>query len=200
MENLLPNQTDLLETLSQIVPLPSTLQQRIKDETLTQKFKRKHLLLQPGETAKRLYFIQQGLIRTYFIDEHGKECTTWFIEPGHLIYPSYSFITQKPSYEYIEVLQDSKLQSLSWNQINSYYAEFKEANLLGRIITQKHYLHSEQRAYLLRTATSEYRYELLLKKHPNIEQQITQNHIASYLGISRETLSRIRRKKLKRVT
>ena len=75
--------------------------------------------------------------------------------------------------------------------------ELKEGNLLGRIITQKHYLLSEQRAFLLRTATAQYRYELLLKNHPNIEQQITQNHIASYLGISRETLSRIRRKKLK---
>lgn len=56
---------------------------------------------------------------------------------------------------------------------------------------------SEQTAYLLRTGTPKYRYELLLKKYPNIEQQVTQNHIASYLGISRETLSRIRRKKLK---
>jgi CRP-like cAMP-binding protein len=200
MENLLPNEADLLETLGLIVPLSSSLQQRIKDDAITHKFRKKHLLLQPGEIAKRLYFIQCGLVRAYFIDELGKECTTWFMQSGNMVYPSYSFITQKPSYEYVEVLQDCKLQSLSWQQVNSYFADFKEANHLGRIITQKHYLMSEQTAFLLRTSTSEHRYELLLQQHPKIEQHITQNHIASYLGISRETLSRIRRKKLKCVS
>jgi CRP-like cAMP-binding protein len=153
--------------------------------------------LKPGEIVKRLYFIQRGLVRAYFIDELGKECTTRFMQSGNLVYPSYSFITQKPSYEYIELLKDCKLQSLSWQQINSYYSDFREGNLLGRIITQKHYLMSEQATYLLRTGTPQYRYELLIKRYPNIEQQITQNHIASYLDISHETLSRIRRKKLK---
>jgi len=190
------NEADLLETLGFIIPLPAPLQQRVNDEVITETFKRKHLLLRPGETARRLYFIRYGFLRAYFIDSSGKECTTWFMGKGDLMISVYSFFTQKPAYEYIEVLDDCKLQSLTWNQLNSYYADFAEGNLLGRIVTQKYYLLSEERALFLRTQTPENRYEMLVERYPDIEQKTTQSNIASYLGISRETLSRIRRKKL----
>ncbi|RZJ88127.1 MAG: Crp/Fnr family transcriptional regulator [Chryseobacterium sp.] len=190
------NEADLLETLGFIIPLPAPFQQRVNEEVIIETFKRKHLLLRPGETARRLYFIRYGFLRAYFIDSSGKECTTWFMGKGDLMISVYSFFTQKPAYEYIEVLDDCKLQSLTWNQLNSYYADFAEGNLLGRIVTQKYYLLSEERALFLRTQTPENRYEMLVERYPDIEQKTTQSNIASYLGISRETLSRIRRKKL----
>ncbi|MGM9475252.1 Crp/Fnr family transcriptional regulator [Pedobacter sp. GSP4] len=190
-------EADLLETLSFIAPLPAPLQQRVNQEVVTESFNRKHLLLRPGETARRLYFIRSGFLRAYFIDENGKECNTWFMGKGDLMISVYSFFTQKPAYEYIEVLQDCKLQSISWQQLNAYYADFPQGNLLGRIVTQKYYIMSEERAIFLRTQTPTLRYEKLLEQHPDIEQQTSQTNIASYLGISRETLSRIRRKKLR---
>ena len=196
MKNDSRNEADLLETLGFIIPLPAPFQKRVNEEVITETFRRKHLLLQPGETARRLYFIRHGFLRAYFIDSNGKECTTWFMGKGDLMISVYSFFTQKPAYEYIEVLEDCKLQSLTWNQLNSYYADFEEGNLLGRIVTQKYYLLSEERALFLRTQTPENRYEMLIEKYPDIEQQTTQSNIASYLGISRETLSRIHRKKL----
>lgn len=196
MKNNSRNEADLLETLGFIIPLPAPFQKRVNDEVITETFKRKDLLLEPGEIARRLYFIRQGFLRAYFIDSNGKECTTWFMGKGDLMISVYSFFTQKPAYEYIEVLEDCKLQSLTWNQLNSYYADFEEGNLLGRIVTQKYYLLSEERALFLRTQTPENRYEMLIEKHADIEQQTTQSNIASYLGISRETLSRIHRKKL----
>ena len=194
MEKTIP-EADLLETLGFIIPLPETMQNRINQQVITQEFKHKHLLLRPGETARRLYFIRKGFLRAYFIDKQGKECTTWFMGQGDLMISVHSFFTQNPAHEYIEVLQDCKLQSLTWNELNAFYADFKEGNLLGRIVTQKYYMLSEERAIFLRTQTPQHRYELLLERHPQIEQQTTQNNIASYLGMSRETLSRIRRKK-----
>jgi CRP-like cAMP-binding protein len=189
-------EADLLETLSFIAPLPAPLQSRVNKEAITENFGRKHLLLRPGETSRRLYFIRSGFLRAFFVDENGKECTTWFMGKGDLMISVYSFFTQNPAHEYIEVLQDSKLQSISWQQLNAYYADFPQGNLLGRIVTQKYYIMSEERAIFLRTQTPNLRYEKLLEQHPDIEQQTSQNNIASYLGISRETLSRIRRKKL----
>ncbi|TCD05940.1 Crp/Fnr family transcriptional regulator [Pedobacter frigidisoli] len=189
-------EADLLETLGFIVPLPAPFQQRVNEEVIIENFGRKHLLLRPGEIARRLYFIRSGFLRAFFIDENGKECTTWFMGKGDLMISVYSFFTQKPAFEYIEVLQECKLQSLSWNQLNAYYADFPQGNLLGRIVTQKYYIMSEERAIFLRTQTPSLRYELLIAQHPDIEQKTSQNNIASYLGISRETLSRIRRKKL----
>lgn len=196
MHKQIIDEADLLETLSFIAPLPAPLQNRVNQEAVIENFNRKHLLLRPGETARRLYFIRSGFLRAYFIDEHGKECTTWFMGKGDLMISVYSFFTQKPAHEYIEVLQKSKLQSISWQQLNAYYADFPQGNLLGRIVTQKYYIMSEERAIFLRTQTPVLRYEKLLEQHPDIEQQTSQTNIASYLGISRETLSRIRRKKL----
>lgn len=172
------------------------MQNRVNQEVITETFGRKHILLRPGEISRRLYFIRSGFLRAYFIDDNGKECTTWFMGNGDLMISVYSFFTQRPAYEYIEVLQDCKLQSLSWNQLNAYYADFPQGNLLGRIVTQKYYIMSEERAIFLRTHTPYLRYDLLLEQHPDIDQKTSQNNIASYLGISRETLSRIRRKKL----
>lgn len=194
MTNIHNEEADLLEALGFLVPLPAPMQQRVSQEAITQNFNRKHLLLKPGETARRFYFIRSGFLRSYFIDDQGKECTTWFLGKGEMMIPAYSFFTQKPSYEYIEVLQDCKLQSLSWNELNAYYADFPQGNLLGRIVTQKYYILSEERSVLLHTHNPELRYNRLLERHPNIEQQTTLTNVASYLGISRETLSRIRSK------
>jgi len=191
-------EADLLDTLSFIVPLPAPLQSRVNQEAITETFNRKHLLLRPGETARRLYFIRSGFLRAFFIDENGKACTTWFMGKSDLMISVYSFFTQQPAHEYIEVLQDCKLQSISWQQLNAYYADFPQGNLLGRIVMQKYYIMSEERAIFLRTQTPKLRYEKLLEYHPDIEQQTSQINIASYLGISRETLSRIKREKLQR--
>lgn len=188
-------EADLLETLGFIVPLPAPMQERVNREILTEKFNRKHLLLKPGETARRLYFIRSGFLRAYFIDDQGKECTTWFMGKGDLMISVYSFFTQKPAHEYIEVLQDCKLQSLSWHELNAYYADFPQGNLLGRIVTQKYYILSEERSIFLRSQTPETRLNQLLERYPDIEQQTTLTNIASYLGMTRETLSRIRSKK-----
>ena len=192
MLNYLNEEADLLETLGLIVPLPTPFQQRVKQEAIIQTFNRKHLLLRPGETARRLYFIRSGFLRSYFIDDQGKECTTCFMRKGDLMISAHSFFTQKPAQEYIEVLQDCKLQSLSWNELNAYYADFPQGNLLGRIVTQKFYMLSEKRSMLLCTHAPELKLKQLLEQYPDIEQQTTLTNIASYLGISRETLSRIR--------
>ncbi|NII83137.1 Crp/Fnr family transcriptional regulator [Pedobacter sp. SG908] len=190
-------EADLLETLSFIIPLPTPMQNRVKAESLIETFERKKLLLSPGETARRVYFVRSGFLRAYFIDDSGNECTTWFTGKGDLMISISSFFTQQPANEYIEVLQDCKLQSISWLELNAYYADFREANLVGRLITQRYFTLSEERAILLRTRSPEQRYDLLLRNHPEIEQQTTQQNIASFLNISRETLSRIRRKKIR---
>ncbi|WP_316795324.1 Crp/Fnr family transcriptional regulator [Pedobacter agri] len=195
MKNLI-EEANLFETLGFVVPLPAHFQKRLDEEILLQEFKKKHLVLRPGDICKRLYFVSSGFLRAFFIDDDGRECTTWFVGKGDLMISAYSFFTQQPAHEYIEVLEDCKLQSLTWKQINSFYADFREGNLLGRVFIEKYYITSEARAIFLRTNRPENRYNLLMATHPELESQTTQSNIASYLAISRETLSRIRRKKL----
>lgn len=196
MTNVSTQEADLLETLGFIIPIPAQMRERVNQESIIEKFNRKQFLLVPGETARKFYFIREGFLRAYFIDEDGKECTSWFTSKGDFIFSVYSFFNQKPSYEYIEVLQDSVLQSLTWRQLNNYYADFEIGKLFGRIVIQK-YLLSEERAIFLRKPNPEMKYNFLLKIHPDIEQKTTLTNIATYIGVTRETLSRLRSKKLR---
>ncbi|RYZ26008.1 MAG: Crp/Fnr family transcriptional regulator [Chitinophagaceae bacterium] len=196
MENI-TNCPDLMEVLGQITPLPEPFQQRVNSQLQTETYSAKTLLLRPGETCRKLYFIKSGFFRAYHIDQNGKEYTTWFMGTADLMISVHSFFTQTPAEEYIEVLQDSILQSISWLQLQAYYADFKESNYLGRIVTEKYYIQSEERALFLRTQSPEERYQHLLSKHPHIEQLTSTANIASYLGLTRETLSRLRSKLLR---
>lgn len=188
---------EVLHVLGNIAPLPEPFQQRIREQLLTERYQARHLLLSPGEISRRVYYIRQGFLHAYFIDQQGKKHTSWFMGRGDVMISVYSFFTQKPAQEYIEVLQDAVLQSLTWSQLQSYYADFPQGNLAGRIITEKYYLLSEERSISLRTQTPEARYQYLLERHPDIHLMTTAENIASYLGITRETLSRIRKKALK---
>jgi len=188
---------DLMEVLGQITPLPEPFQQRVNSQLQTETHKARTLLIRPGETCRKLYFIKKGFFRAYHLDQNGKEYTTWFMGQADLMISVHSFFTQQPAEEYIEVLQDSTIQSISWLQLQAYYADFKESNYLGRIVTEKYYIQSEERALFLRTQSPEQRYQHLLNKHPNIDQLTTTANIASYLGLTRETFSRLRSKLLK---
>jgi CRP-like cAMP-binding protein len=195
METTSEEQTaDLLLVMGAIVPLPEPFQQRITQQLITEEFPKGHKLLSPVETCRRIYFIKKGLARSYHIDNEGRELTTWLMGTGDLMISIYSFFTQRPAQEYIEVLQDSILQSVTWNQLQSYYADFSQGNLIGRIVTEKYYIESEERALFLRTQSPEERYQALINKHPDIFQLTTITNIASYLCMTRETLSRLRSK------
>lgn len=183
---------DLRQILGKITPLSASFQQRLQEQLLTENFPQRHFVLRPGEIARRIYFIRQGFLRAFSIDRNGRQTTSRFFSQGELMTSIHSFFNQQPAEEYIEVLKASTVQSLSWNKLNSFYADFPESNLVGRILLQKHYTQSEKHHIMMRIFNPLERYQALLSLYPKIEQQTTQTNIASYLGLSRETLSRMK--------
>lgn len=111
---------------------------------------------------------------------------------GEFIISVYSFFSRRPSFENIEVLEDCIVQSINWDQLQAIYKQYPEFNLTGRIITEQYYIQSEERSIQLQTLSGKERYEKLLREYPGILQKASLGHIASYLGIKQETLSRIR--------
>ncbi|MFD0763219.1 Crp/Fnr family transcriptional regulator [Mucilaginibacter lutimaris] len=182
----------LIQTLNFISPLSGALDKRFRENLIEEKLPRRHLLLEEGRVNNKIYFINKGFARAFYYTREGKECTSWFMGKGELMISVYSFYTQTPAAENIELLEDSELLSMTWSQLQSIYADFPEYNFTGRIVTEKYYQLSEERAVLLRTLTARERYEKLLSTHPDILRQASQGQIASYLGISPETLSRVR--------
>jgi len=185
----------LLQTLTFIAPLSAGLQQAFAGYITEEHYPKKHLLLTEGQTAKKIFFIKEGFARAYYYTKEGKECTSWFMGQGDIMISIYSFLTQQPAAESIEILEHSVIQSMSWTDLQAIYADFKEFNYIGRIVTEKYYIQSEERSILLRTLSARERYELLLKSHPGILKKASMGQVASYLGISPETLSRVRGKK-----
>lgn len=184
----------LFAVLNAIYPLSEKIKFHLNAIVKEETFSRKTLLLSEGDVAKKIYFIVEGITRGYYV-KNGEEYTTWFMQPGDVMISVYSFFTQKPSQEYIELLDDSTLQSITWQQLQQLYTDFPEFNIIGRMLTEQYYIESEERAIALRCLSAAGRYELFSKRFPQIIQKASVGQIATHLGISRETLSRIRAKR-----
>lgn len=188
---------DLLEVLGSVAPLSEGYQKRMRSQLVTEHYPAKHLLLAPGEICRRIYFISSGLVRIYHIDNMGRERTIIFMGPGELAIDATSFYEQLPATEFLETLQDTTIQSIGWQELNALYADFAEGNYIGRVVTQKYLVRAVERNIELVTFSLHERYENLIKRYPLIEQQASQAQIASYLNISRETLSRLKSEQLR---
>jgi CRP/FNR family transcriptional regulator, anaerobic regulatory protein len=182
----------VIRVLNLISPLSTALRECIQGYLKPERLPRKHHLLSEGQTSNRIYFIQEGCARAYYFDLDGREHTCWFMGSLDIMISVYSFFTQLPSSENIELLEDSILLSVTWDELQSIYADHPEFNFHGRIISQKYYIQAEERAIILRTKSPAERYQLLLKTYPNILQKASLGQIASFLCITQETLSRIR--------
>ncbi|MFD0940128.1 Crp/Fnr family transcriptional regulator [Pedobacter boryungensis] len=183
-----------LKNAQQIHPLSTELIEHLSTVVKVLKLSNGHILLKERDIAKHIYFIEQGFARCYYMKD-GKDITQWFMSTGDAMISVFSFFNQTPSLEYIELLEDSVLLCTSYADLQELYRKFPEFNVIGRVLTEKYYILSEERAIALRSMTAQERYADLLKKHPKILQKASLKHISSYLGIAPETLSRIRAKK-----
>ncbi|PJJ53264.1 Crp/Fnr family transcriptional regulator [Hymenobacter chitinivorans] len=179
--------------ISQLQPLSPELTTALLASTVREELPFHHQLLQPGQVARRLYFLETGLVRGYTL-LHGREVSSWFMQAGDFVISILSFFTQQPSQEYLELLEPAVVHSISYDQLQRLYHDFPEFNFIGRRVLEKYYVLSEQRAQNLRSRTATERYELLLRDFPTVFQRVALHHIASHLGMAPETLSRLRNK------
>lgn len=178
----------LFQVLTFIAPLSLALKERMRSYIKEEFRPKKTLLLREGEIARKIYFIRDGFARSFYLDRDGREHTIWFLGARDIMISVHSFYTQQPSTENIQLLEDSRLLSLTWDQVHTIYAEHPEFNYHGRLLTQKYYIQSEERAILLRTKNPAERYQILLKTHPGILQKAALRDIASFLSITPETI------------
>jgi CRP-like cAMP-binding protein len=150
-------------------------------------------LISEGQICKYLYFLDSGCVRGFYnID--GKDITQWFGFENDFATSFRSFIAQVPTAEYIHAVEDCVLWSIAKDDINNLLKNFSEVEKLVRLIYEQYYIRLEERYANAHFKTATERYENLLQNEPHIVQRIPLGYIASYLGISQETLSRIRAK------
>ncbi|KIA94316.1 hypothetical protein OC25_10380 [Pedobacter kyungheensis] len=192
-EDYLENYQSLFTVFSNIHPLSDELKSAIVKNSNVIQVKRKTTLLSAGESSNTIYFIVNGAARVYYLDKDGKQTNTWFLFENELLISVYSFFTGQPSFEYIETLEDATLIAVKREKLDELYLKYMDFNFIGRKLTEYYYIRNEMQANDLRILSAKERYEQLLKRNPQLFQRVSLGHIASYLGISQETLSRIRK-------
>ncbi|HHC78391.1 MAG TPA: Crp/Fnr family transcriptional regulator [Flavobacteriia bacterium] len=157
-------------------------------------FDKKTILVKEGQFATNMYFIVKGAARAYYLKD-GKDVTDWFAFENDFICAINSFFLKIPSPHYIEVIEPSILLKISKEHIEKLSDKYREFDSLGKIIITKTMLQLQQRIVSIQFETASQKLESLEENLPNITQRVPLMHIASYLGITLETLSRIRNAK-----
>ena len=147
-----------------------------------------------GIICDRLAFIRSGLMRSFFSIK-GKETTTYFLEAGDIAVAMSSFIDMKPAFENIQAIEDSEVFVLTKENLEMLYRKSWKWQQTGRVIIEQYYVVMEKRSIAMQTLSAKERYDALMQEHPDLLLRAPLHYVASYLGISPETLSRIRRGK-----
>lgn len=156
-------------------------------------FPKKSILLSQGETENHLSFISKGIVRQYVPLADG-ELTFGFVFQGAFVSAYDSFLTQSPSNYVVETVSDTVLWRLTYQDLQTVYKESSIGNLIGRRASEELFLKKSQRELSLLQDSAEERYLKLFTERPELIREIPLKYIASYIGVTPQSLSRIRKR------
>ena len=183
----------LLAHIKNYSPLSTQAQNALQDCFEKISLPKNGYLLSEGKICRHLYFLEKGALRGFY-NLDGKEITHWFGFEKDFVTSFHSFTTQEPAVENIQLLEGSILWAISKETLTALFNEYHEIERLMRIAYEKYYIRLEERFVNAQFKAASERYQNLLQQTPHILERVPLGYIASYLGISQETLSRIRNK------
>ncbi len=183
----------LLQMLNKIRPLSQELEKILIESFEPSEIKKGKILLYEGDVCKNLWFLANGLLRSYH-NIGSKEITSRIMFTNHIVIAPGSFFKQMPATESIEALTYCTVVTVPYSKLQEIYKCFPEFNYHTRIITEDYFYKQEQRLYMLRKQNSTEKYKYFIKNYGEYLQHIPQKYIASFLNITRETFNRIRNK------
>lgn len=186
--------TKLIDYILNIVQIPVENAKCISDQFKPFEVKKGNLILQIGKVSNDYMFINEGLIRSYLFDLDGNEVTTDFYVEQSFAFEITSFFNRTPSETYMEAITDCNGYKINFQQLNEAFHNNPSFRELGRAILVREFIASKKRNYSMINQTAEQRYQNLISNKPQILKQAPLKQIASYLGITDSTLSRIRAK------
>lgn len=176
------------------VTLTATEEEIIKRYLTPKKIRKKQYLLQEGDVCKHAAFVEKGALRSYSVDENGVEHIIQFAIEGWTISDMYSYLTGEPAVYNIDALEDSELLLISKQAADELLHILPKYETYTRLNITGAYLSMQKRLTAVASHSLEERYLDFIKKYPDIVQRVPQHMIASYLGLTPETLSRVRRR------
>ena len=187
----------LLHRLNEFVLLNPQQQRSLLDVVKPVFLSKDDVLLEQGEVASDIYFVNKGILRAA-CEVESKEVTRWFCFEEHFAAAYFSFAYRQPSEDRITAVTDSEIFSISYSALEALTTKDSVWIDLNRHLVEHYYTVLLDRVMSFQTCSTAERYSALLAERPNIEDQVPLGYLASYLGMSQETLSRLRKKRNKR--
>lgn len=158
------------------------------------KLNKKEYLLQEGQVCRNLTFVSKGILKSYILDDKGNERINLFAFEGWWISDFNSFLNEEKAYLNIDAIEESELLTISRENYEALTLKIPIMDRYFRILYQNSLVTKDQRLVISNNFTAEEKYLQLLESNPKITQKLSHSLIASYLGLSPETISRIRKK------
>lgn len=187
------NFSPLISIFKKFHPLNDEIERRINQHTFPISYKKNKYLVSPVDRNKYLFLIVKGVVRG-FIKDGTSEITTWISKENEVVGTIRNLWIDGDSEEYLQALEDVDLIAIPHVLSEYLYENYPEANIVGRKMMELYYRSAEERAYLCRISSAEKRYKRFLLSFPDLINRVSLKHIASFLAIRLETLSRIRAK------
>jgi len=188
-----PDVSSLVTILNHFHPLSEGVAKFFKERAYVVSFNKGELLLEEGQVCEHIYFIKRGVVRG-FIREGKKDITTWITAEGEMVSSILTFEAKGSSIENMQAIEDCEMLALTLADLQNVYEQFPEFNIVSRKLLQKYYCDAEGRAFIARLTNAETKYKQFLTRYSHFANRIPLTYIASFLGITLETLSRVRRK------
>lgn len=160
---------------------------------LPKKIKKRQYFLQEGDICKYQAFIEKGILRSYTVDEKGSEHILQFASEGWWMADLSSYLTNEPSFLNVDAIEDSELLLITKPSWELAMQKIPSLEHYFRIILQNHLVATQKRLLQSLSETAEQKYLRFIDTYPDCLSRVPQHMIASYLGIKRETLSRVRK-------
>lgn len=151
----------------------------------------KTTIIHAGKQDRKVYFIEKGITRS-FVLHNGKQITTWFSKEGDAACGSWDLYRNKAGFEYVETLEETTAYSVSIVQLNELYRSYIDLANWMRVLQQENFLRLQDIHIRQLNWSAKERYEHLIKECPELFQRVNLGYIASFLGITQQSLSRIR--------
>ena len=185
----------ILMTIDQIIdnryPLPQVSKQTLQKYIREISFPKGHILLRAGHIERNIYFIKQGIVRAY-AKTGDSETTFWFGKEGDAVISMKSYVAGQKGYEDIELLENGLLYELNTRNLQQLFGRDIYIANWGRKLAEQELVKTEERLISQQFQTATERYKELLKSNPDLIRRVQLGYIASYLGITQVSLSRIR--------
>lgn len=183
----------LISNITRHVSLSDEDVPRITEAFKLRTIRKRQYLLQAGDVARHENFVCKGLLRAFTVDPDGHEHVVMFGMENWWVNDLYSFLTQSPATQHIEALEDSEVLQVEKDDLENLYQEIPQLNKFFRILLQNAFVANQQRALAAISQTAEEQYLGFIRRFPSLDQRVPQNQVASYLGMTPETISRIRK-------